>query len=645
MPNIAFDLELFKQVAATAQLPGDAKLAQLGILGPDLFKYVPISSQLSDALHNVFTQGVTQDPPQFDLSPIVNNTALATELFEKPLMAAYSILFRELVVDFWPILQNDSDVLKALQVAADNQDQDAVAGLADSLAQVTEDAAKLKQLGQIAKGALALIQTMIALRPAIQVTNPQARPWLPQGNRLFEFLRWHRTDRFAGALNALADTSEKQAYAFGYLCHVAASVTGEPFINNIAGGPYRSHWWRHRLVSNFVDAWIFGRYETPATISGDTPSVPYPSWRNICTANLQDGFNVANLAGSPDAIPEAVTAVASGQLAGLPAQFPQKLADYIQAAIDSVYPAASRPAGFAASTVQQGFAGLFAVVWFMTSGFGPMSWAASDLGDAPAGCPDAPSWVTEGGSPPSAQHGPSVGDVLTGIVFAIAGLITFLFGSFGDGIAHIKNAISHFGEQIDWEQLQCNIFWLRKVLLDAGLAIVDALVNVALAYPAPAKLGTVDANGVIQPAVDRSPGGGLPLTKSNAGGIASAARIYPHQMDASVANFPDLNFSSFPATAEETPETLNFPFPDVYADTVLDGSGLQNGGMTVDGVFPSRNQFFGDALSNAMSLIAVSGQGLPSYNLDADRGYGWKTWIPAVNTFPGNGQVDAQQET
>jgi len=35
---------------------------------------------------------------------------------------------------------------------------------------------------------------------------------------------------------------------------------------------------------------------------------------------------------------------------------------------------------------------------------------------------------------------------------------------------------------------------------------------------------------------------------------------------------------------------------------------------------------------------------LPPYNLDADRGYGWKTWNPQVGTFPGSGQVNNPKE-
>ena len=84
--------------------------------------------------------------------------------------------------------------------------------------------------------------------------------------------------------------------------------------------------------------------------------------------------------------------------------------------------------------------------------------------------------------------------------------------------------------------------------------------------------------------------------------------------------------------------------PPCYAEMVIDGSGLQNGGMLTAAPFPSSNLFFGDAVSNAQKLIADQAATLPSYNLDADRGYGWKAWNPMLNTFPGSGQVSPKEE-
>ena len=65
----------------------------------------------------------------------------------------------------------------------------------------------------------------------------------------------------------------------------------------------------------------------------------------------------------------------------------------------------------------------------------------------------------------------------------------------------------------------------------------------------------------------------------------------------------------------------------------MDGTGLRNGGMLADdGSFPTRGQDFGDAVSNAVEIIRAGATGLVDYNLDGDRGDGWKTWRPKPAT-------------
>jgi hypothetical protein len=651
MSNIAFDLEVFRQVANAVSIPGDAKYAALGSIGPDLYQYLPVSRDLSDALDKAVQKAIDagfqpNTPPVVDFTDIKNNATLAREMFEKPLMSAYSVLFRRLVVPFWPIMQRDNDLLNQLQAAANAQDGDAVKALASSVDQLTADADELKKIVNEALGVTGAIGPLVAIPPAIEATGAQAKPWFPMTNRLFEFLRWHHTGLFTQNLVKKADTAEKKAYAYGFMCHVAASVTGKPFVNNIVGGHYRTHWWRNRLVSNFVDAWTYGRYTTPATMSGDTPSLPYASWSSICAANLQERFNVAAFSAPAGDLPEAIKAVATGDLGTLPDKLPKDLADYIQAAIEDTHKPALRPAGFTPEAIQQAFVGLYAVVWFMTSGFGPM--APFDLGPAPASCTTPPDWVTGGGSPPSPQpSGPSTTDTVCGVLLAILAVVLFIFGAWVAGVAAVVGAILEFtaGGDMDWDQLACNLYWLRKGLLDAQNALVDGLVKSALAYPQPAKLGTVDVNGVVHPAVDMTANGGVPLTKSMPSESKwSPVPVFPHQLDTSSAGVADLNFASFPMTPLESPGTMNFPLQPCYADAVIDGSGVQNGGMLVDAPFPGANLFFGDAVSNAQQLIADQATKLPNYNLDADRGYGWKCWNPMLNTFPGSGSVSPKEE-
>lgn len=663
MANIAFDLEVLKQVAAGTPVPGGSAslpFAALGAIGPDIFQYVPISQTLSTQLSNAVTEAINSltpaqvqagTVPTVDISGILANSTLAVELFEKPLMAIYSVLFTFIVIPFWPIFETDANLLNQLQTAANAQDGSALKALSGQLDQLTTDGKTLATLMPTMLAVMDLIAQLIAIPPGIELTGASDKPWLPETNRLFEFLRWHKTDVFTENLVNSAKTKNEQAYAYGYQCHVAASVTGKPFINSIVGGPYRSHWWRNRYVSNYVDAWTYGRFETPgASMSGDTPTPAYGSWANLSTTgNLQDRFNVAGLTEPAGQLPPAINAIATGNLGSLASMFPTEISTWVEAAINATYPAIEQPPGFAGA-MEQAFVGLFGVVWFMTSGFGPMTPLV--LGPAPSSCTTPPSWTTSHGSPPSpVSSGPSTGATVCGVILAILAVFLFIFGAFtggstwGAGVGAVIGAVKAFtsGGSIDWDTLQCDVFWLRSFLLEAETAIIKLLVDqAALAYPLPGRLGN-SIGGTVTPQVDAS---GTPLTKSVLGGkgaltFSAPPPPYPLQLDKSNIA-ADFNFTKYPPANVESPLEMSFPLAGVYADSVVSGNPAPGHGiLTPGGTWPGlgAEMFFGDAVSNAKLLIAAHSKGLPRFNLDADRGYGWWTWGPAINSFPGNGSV------
>ena len=64
----------------------------------------------------------------------------------------------------------------------------------------------------------------------------------------------------ARALLAAADDDDRRhgeqllAYALGWICHVGTDTVAHSFVNEQAGGPFRTHWQRHHLVENHLDA-------------------------------------------------------------------------------------------------------------------------------------------------------------------------------------------------------------------------------------------------------------------------------------------------------------------------------------------------------------------------------------------------------
>ncbi|MBK9147139.1 MAG: zinc dependent phospholipase C family protein [Flavobacteriales bacterium] len=74
----------------------------------------------------------------------------------------------------------------------------------------------------------------------------------------FEMLHYRKTGDFVKALirNAEASNDEAQmAYAYGYATHYAADLVGHPFVNTISGSPYRINVQRHVVIENYMDQW------------------------------------------------------------------------------------------------------------------------------------------------------------------------------------------------------------------------------------------------------------------------------------------------------------------------------------------------------------------------------------------------------
>lgn len=79
-----------------------------------------------------------------------------------------------------------------------------------------------------------------------------------------DMLHYRQTYRFGAVLwqraSNEADPQLKtrlQAFALGWMTHLATDVTGHAFVNEKVGGPYRLHWQRHHLVENHMDSQVY----------------------------------------------------------------------------------------------------------------------------------------------------------------------------------------------------------------------------------------------------------------------------------------------------------------------------------------------------------------------------------------------------
>lgn len=76
----------------------------------------------------------------------------------------------------------------------------------------------------------------------------------------FDMLHYRQSGVFAQNLIDNATTPKQQAYAYGYLTHIATDVMGHPYVNEMVGAPYRSNIWRHVTVESYIDTWKFSEY-------------------------------------------------------------------------------------------------------------------------------------------------------------------------------------------------------------------------------------------------------------------------------------------------------------------------------------------------------------------------------------------------
>ncbi len=85
-----------------------------------------------------------------------------------------------------------------------------------------------------------------------------------------DMLHYRRTSRvpqrlFAHARDLIAssDATDNEhgnqllAYASGWVCHVGTDTVAHSFVNEQAGGPFRTHWQRHHVVENHLDAFNY----------------------------------------------------------------------------------------------------------------------------------------------------------------------------------------------------------------------------------------------------------------------------------------------------------------------------------------------------------------------------------------------------
>ncbi|MGY5210035.1 hypothetical protein [Nocardia gipuzkoensis] len=548
---------------------------------------------------------------------------------------------------------------------------------------------KLEELNSIIEKLSDQLATVAGFRTAFadavqhiggSATAPASSRWknLPtQRWRARDTLHCSHTGRFLQELRRRADASgdsQLRAYADGAMVAYASQLSGNPFINNIVGGPRRNHWWRHQWISNYVDTWVWGYVEKRRKVraagdeivftdSGQVPNPVLPTWDNVCGAGLQKRITFGGI--NENAVLGAIASATP-----LPAFLPAKLVTLWLDSYTAAYGPPAPELGIDAAGLQSAFAQTWMTLWLGTSadflGSHP-----SDQINPPDSCGPRPDWVAVDGSvvlpggtvvqpPTPAEGNVSALETASAIAAAILAIINYAYGNVAAGNALIVSAVALLDEATppDWDALSCHADWVAIFLANLENALHDLLVTAGLVPPYTVQL---EHNSI-----QLSPMGGGNLVPPTAA-LATCRTTrndadwgYPRSVWSPSAL--DLsNWTQDPTEPSEDPGQVSYTAFDAWPSHFVDGwEFIDNGkkavpryASTQTNPLAMRNNTalvlsgeeweersrhaanaaviesgFGNAVDLARSLLdADAAATFLDWDLDADRGIGWPTWI------------------
>lgn len=457
------------------------------------------------------------------------------------------------------------------------------------------------------------------LKPDLQTKGSasQVRDW----NWLdYTHHRW--TGEFNRALVARAHASgrpELRAYAYGWLSHVTADVVGHAYVNTAVGGPYRSHWVRHFIQEKFMDTWVWGFYRSgadmPATVAPGVIPFSYASWPNVNGSSLHELVDVGN-------------------------DMPDRLQDLIVDALRDVY--LDRPHPNVGGTIpflgrehiNRAYQMLYEGLQLMTAKERAISRPQPPSifnDDAP------PTFPVPGGSGGGGGGGGGGSFSLSALLLAIIDYIRDLFTYIDDLLLWLLSQVT---TPLTYP-VRYALYLLQLALYEIYRQYRWALALTGFAYPDPDQLYHPLAQQFINPLglVQDMPRREFPVEFER-------ALMYP---SGCATPAPAPTGCLEPAAAMSGPYTrwpLNYPYWFIegeplnpHAVAVLSKAPTPERTMAATrGMFPSPRMPHDGSLGNAIDFylhyaarIAGSGGGadhlaLPDWNLDADRGYGFKCW-------------------
>ena len=526
-----------------------------------------------------------------------------------------------------------------------------------------------KQFGQIQSLTAVILPSILSAGPKAKV--PPSRDWRPR-----DTLHQSLTGRFLAELRQRADASgdaRLQAFAAGATVGYGSALCANPFVNGVVGGPHRNHWWRHRFIANYIDAWVFGYYATRRRLRVDNKEVvvnattqepvpAYTDWDNACGANLQRRIEIGGI--SVDAVLNAVR-----DDVPLPGFLPPEVADLWIKSFEAVYGTRGGKNGVDTAGLQSSYGLTWFTLWMSTSAEF-LTCTPPDRVNFPDSCGDRPDYVAQDGSvvlpggqvikPPSVGRpkNPSIAEEASGVVLALLGALLSITGVFtAAGIALIVAGVASFADGAtdpDWSKLHCHAEWVSVYLTNLENALRQMLVAAGLGVPYTAELAhnpiALQVGGVVV-----GPWAALNSCRSP----VTAEAGYPR----SVWNpGPKSTWTSYPTEPPEAPSgSTSYPGGQRWPYHFVDGIEAKDNGAAANPRFTfaqinpvtsseagipqvldaatfnssrdrlpvpdSFRSLWGNAVDVSLALLAAKPDQLLNWDLDGDRAIGFPTWV------------------
>lgn len=541
-----------------------------------------------------------------------------------------------------PVLEFYDDYIKPIEEGIETlvgPVDDLLCNAITSLADDGED-----MISRLQDAMLAGLSTLMAKTiNFFELFTPPIQEGLPESDWFwFDMLHYRNTsDYVLNLINKLPGSDQPQSsyevglsYAMGHLSHIAADVTGHAFVNQIVGGPYRSHNRRHHIMENFMDVWAFDKY----------------SGNELIGAKLHRRFTQGDTLDSLGTL----RAVGDGILD--PPQRLDTLLQLLETTFKDTYSSVPHPTRLEGDFLKKRdinmayWLSLAFLKMSTDSLLPPIGYPTDDLLDEINRQVDE---LREAVS--DTPDGPSAPDSCWSFWESDC---DFSWDAFEDWLEFIGDSIVFLGECIVYalnilkellETLTCALIHTAILPIKAAMWIIrdlltelyynfrDSLVIAGIALPS-------------RDYVNNSPLGSQ-FTQSI--GPSASFESYPRrQLSSTLVGgllFPDNSHLEYPQSQGELPLTMNGPYiagdlPESFIEDTPMDINLLNDFANAPSVTETRTierhaldngLAIGNAVDYSVKLILEAYEmwdsdanvELPNWNLDSDRGYGYKCWF------------------